>query len=209
MRDEDHMKTEQEQNGLTENRQEAWSRSAMATAAPESPTFTHYGARVTQKEEPAERVPPKKTNILVVDDRPEKLLAVEAVLGSLGQNIVRATSGKEALRCLLQEQFAVILLDVAMPWMDGFETAALIRKRPQSEHTPIIFITSINDTENHIAQGYSLGAVDYMLTPIVPEVLKAKVAVFVDLFKKTEQVREQGRQLHEFEEAQHRRELAE
>src|SRR5438874_4301311 len=151
----------------------------------------------------------RKANILLVDDRPEKLLALEAVLGPLNQNLVRARSGKEALRHLLRDQFAVILLDVAMPGMDGFETASLIRQRPQTEHTPIIFITSINDTENHIAQGYSLGAVDYMLTPIVPEVLKAKVAVFVDLFKKSEQVRDQARQLHEFEEAQHRRELAE
>jgi len=150
----------------------------------------------------------RKANILLVDDRPEKLLALEAVLGSLGQNLVRATSGKDALRALLRDQFAVILLDVAMPTMDGFETAALIRKRPQTEHTPIIFITSINDTENHIAQGYSLGAVDYMLTPIVPEVLKAKVAVFVDLFKKTEQVRVQGEQLRALEEQHHRRELA-
>src|SRR5207248_5115658 len=138
-----------------------------------------------------------KANILMVDDRPEKLLALEAVLGPLNQNLVRARSGKEALRHLLRDQFAVILLDVAMPGMDGFETASLIRQRPQTEHTPIIFITSINDTENHIAQGYSLGAVDYMLTPIVPEVLKAKVAVFVDLFKKTEQVRDQARQLRE------------
>src|SRR5437867_5927207 len=157
----------------------------------------------------AEQPPEIIASILLVDDRADKLMAVEAILSSLGQNIVKARSGKEALRHLLRQEFAVILLDVSMPCMDGFETAALIRKRPSSEHTPIIFITSINDTENHIAQGYSLGAVDYMLTPIVPEVLKAKVAVFVDLFKKTEQVRDQARQLHEFEEAQHRRELAE
>jgi len=150
----------------------------------------------------------RKANILMVDDRPEKLLALEAVLGSLNQNLVRAKSGKDALRHLLRDQFAVILLDVAMPGMDGFETASLIRKRPQTEHTPIIFITSINDTENHIAQGYSLGAVDYMLTPIVPEVLKAKVAVFVDLYKKSEQVRAQAEQLREMEEAHHRRQLA-
>src|SRR5256885_4835843 len=128
----------------------------------------------------------RKANILLVDDRPEKLLALEAVLGPLNQNLIRARSGKEALRHLLREHFAVILLDVAMPGMDGFETASLIRQRPQTEHTPIIFITSINDTENNIAQGYSLGAVDYMLTPIVPEVLKAKVAVVLCFFKKTE-----------------------
>src|SRR5678816_840518 len=151
----------------------------------------------------------RKTNILLVDDRPEKLLALEAVLSVLDQNLVKAKSGKEALRHLLNDQFAVILLDVSMPGMDGFETAALIRKRPQTEHTPIIFITSINDTENHITQGYSLGAVDYMLTPIVPEVLKAKVGVFVDLYKKTEQIRTQSDRLREMEEAHHRRQLAE
>jgi PleD family two-component response regulator len=105
-----------------------------------------------------------KANILLVDDRADKLLAIEAIVSSLGQNVVKARSGKEALRHLLHMDFAVILLDVTMPVMDGFETAALIRKRPSSEHTPIIFVTSINNSENHIAKGYSLGAVDYMLT---------------------------------------------
>src|SRR6266850_4410559 len=111
-------------------------------------------------------VPELKANILLVDDRPDKLLALEAVLSSLNQNIVQAHSGKDALRQLLKQNFAVILLDVSMPGMDGFETASLIRKRDSSEHTPIIFITSIGITENHVAKGYSLGAVDYMLTPI-------------------------------------------
>ena len=135
-----------------------------------------------------------KANILIVDDRADKLLAVEAILSSLGQNIVKAHSGKEALRHLLHEEFAVILMDVSMPCMDGFETAALIRKRESSEHTPIIFVTSINTSENHISQGYSLGAVDYMLTPIVPDILRSKVAVLVDLHKKSELVRRQGDQ---------------
>src|SRR5215471_1304394 len=120
----------------------------------------------------------RKANILIVDDRADKLLALEAILSSLGQNLVKARSGKEALRCLLHDDFAVILLDVSMPCMDGFETAALIRKRPSSELTPIIFITSISNSENNIFQGYSLGAVDYMLTPIVPDVLRTKVSVF-------------------------------
>src|SRR5207244_4084667 len=88
--------------------------------------------------------------------------------------------------------FAPILLDVNMPGMDGFETAALIRQRQRSETTPIIFISAINDTENHVSRGYSLGAVDYILTPVVPEILRAKIAVFVDLFKKTEQVKRQA-----------------
>src|SRR5689334_24800147 len=120
-----------------------------------------------------------KVNILLVDDKPEKLLALEAVLEDLGQNIVRAYSGREALRCLLNQDFAVILLDVNMPAMDGFETAFLIRQRKNSEHTPIIFVTGISDTETHVSRGYSLGAVDYILTPVLPEVLRTKVSVFV------------------------------
>jgi signal transduction histidine kinase len=132
--------------------------------------------------------PELKANILLVDDRPDKLLALGAILSSLNQNIVQARSGKEALRQLLKETFAVILLDVSMPGMDGFETASLIRQRDSSEHTPIIFITAIGISENHVAKGYSLGAVDYMLTPIIPEVLRAKVSVFVELHKKTEQI---------------------
>ncbi len=152
---------------------------------------------------------PARANILLVDDRQDKILALEAVISSLGENIVKARSGKEALRHLLTTEFAVILLDVSMPVMDGFETAALIRKRPRSEHTPIIFVTSINNSENHISKGYSLGAVDYMLTPIVPEVLRTKVSVFVELHKKSELVRQQAEQLRQFEEAKHRRELSE
>ncbi|MDQ6859974.1 MAG: response regulator, partial [Verrucomicrobiota bacterium] len=96
------------------------------------------------------------------------------------------------LRCLLKQDFAVILLDVNMPGMDGFETASMIRQRPRSETTPIIFISAVNDTENHASRGYSLGAVDYILTPVVPEILRAKIAVFVDLFKKTQQIKRQS-----------------
>ena len=134
----------------------------------------------------------EKVSILIVDDRPDKMLAHETVLSELNQNLVRAASGKEALRCLLKQDFAVILLDVNMPGMDGFETAALIRQRQRSETTPIIFISAVNDTETHVSRGYSLGAVDYILTPVVPEILRAKIAVFVDLFKKTEQVKRQA-----------------
>jgi signal transduction histidine kinase/DNA-binding response OmpR family regulator len=144
-------------------------------------------ADATSKE-PAEQ----KVSILIVDDRPDKLLGYETILEELGENLVRATSGKEALRCLLRQDFAVILLDVNMPGMDGFETAALIRQRRRSETTPIIFISAVNDTETHVSRGYSIGAVDYILTPVVPEILRAKIAVFVDLFKKTEQVKRQA-----------------
>src|SRR3954453_19773341 len=111
--------------------------------------------------------------ILLVDDKPEKLLALEAVLEDLGQQIVRAYSGREALRCLLNDEFAVILLDVNMPGMDGFETAQMIRQRKSTEHVPIIFVTALSD-EMHEQQGYSLGAVDYILAPVVPDVLRSK-----------------------------------
>ncbi|HEX4641349.1 MAG TPA: response regulator [Chthoniobacterales bacterium] len=134
----------------------------------------------------------EKVSILIVDDRPDKMLAYETILAELNENVVCARSGKEALRCLLKRDFAVILLDVNMPVMDGFETAALIRKRQRSETTPIIFISAVNDTETHVSRGYSIGAVDYILTPVVPEILRAKIAVFVDLFRKTEQVKRQA-----------------
>jgi PAS domain S-box-containing protein len=150
-----------------------------------------------------------KVNILLVDDREDKMLALEAVLTDLNQNIVKARSGKEALRQLLHKDFAVILLDVAMPGMDGFETATLIRQRLNSEHTPIIFVTSMNDRDNHIAQGYKIGAVDYILSPVVPEILRTKVGVFVDLYKKTEEIKRQAERIRQIEEAEHRRKLAE
>ncbi len=126
----------------------------------------------------------EEISLLLVDDRADKLLALEVLLSDLGARIVTASSGREALRCLLKQDFAAILLDVSMPEMDGFETAALIRQRKNTEHTPIIFITSINTSDTHVSKGYSLGAVDYIFTPIVPEVLRAKVSVFIDLTRK-------------------------
>lgn len=130
-------------------------------------------------------------NILVVDDLPDKLLVYRTILEELGVNIITARSGPEALRLVLQHEFAVILLDVNMPDMDGFETAALIHGRKRSAHTPIIFVTAYMD-EFHAAQGYAQGAVDYILTPVVPEILRTKVKVFVDLFRMTQQVRKQA-----------------
>jgi len=150
-----------------------------------------------------------RVSILLVDDRPDKLLALEAILGDLGQNMVRAYSGREALRALLQQDFAVILLDVNMPMMDGFETAELIRSRPRSQQTPIIFFTAMNEMEAHVFRSYSLGAVDFIRTPVVPEILKAKVSVFVDLYKKTEQVKRQGEQMRLLQEREHRQQLGE
>src|SRR5512138_930319 len=108
-------------------------------------------------------------NILLVDDRAENVLALEAILAPLGQHLVKAMSGEEALKCLLRQDFAVILLDVQMPGMDGFETARLIRGRERSAHTPIIFLTAINTGDTHISRGYAAGAVDYLLKPIVPD----------------------------------------
>src|SRR5262245_28146769 len=127
-------------------------------------------------------------DILVVDDDPRKLVALEAILSDICDNVVKAGSGREALKCLLRHDFAVILLDLNMPVMDGFETAALIRQRRRSEHTPIIFVTAFGD-ETHSVRGYSLGAVDYIIAPIVPEVLRTKVGVFVELFRTAEQLR--------------------
>ena len=134
-----------------------------------------------------------KGKILIVDDLPEKLLVLETVLEPLGQTVVTALSGREALRHVLENDFAVILLDVNMPDMDGYETAALIRRRKRSAHTPIIFITAYAD-EMHTAQGYALGAVDYLLTPIIPDVLRTKVSVFVELYRKSDHVRRQAEQ---------------
>jgi signal transduction histidine kinase len=133
-----------------------------------------------------------RVNILLVDDRPDKLMALETVLASLEQNLVLAHSGTEALRHLLQEEFALIVLDVSMPGMDGFETASLIRQRSNSELTPIIFISAINYTEVHLSRGYSLGAVDYIPAPIVAEILRAKVSFFIELHRKTEQLKRQA-----------------
>jgi signal transduction histidine kinase/DNA-binding response OmpR family regulator len=130
-----------------------------------------------------------RANILLVDDNPKNLFALEATLESLGENLVKANSGEEALKYLLKQDFAVILLDVQMPGMDGFEIARLIRDRERSRHTPIIFLTGISKSDEHIIKGYSLGAVDYLVKPIVPEILKAKVGVFVELYKKTEEVK--------------------
>ncbi len=130
----------------------------------------------------------EKTNILLVDDHPKNLVALEAILDSSEYHLVKATSGKEALRCLLNQDFAVILLDVRMPDLDGFETAALIKEREKSRRIPIIFLTAVDKTDPSIFKGYSIGAVDYMFKPLSPTILKSKVAVFVDLYKKQEEI---------------------
>ncbi len=135
--------------------------------------------------------PPGKVNILLVDDQPGNLLAHESILDEMGENIVKASSGREALDWLLREDFAVILLDVNMPGMDGFETAELIRGRSCLEKTPIIFITGYNTTDLDRLKGYSLGAADYIFLPVIPQVLNSKVRVFVELARQTRLIRRQ------------------
>lgn len=137
---------------------------------------------------------PKKVKILLVDDTPDNLVSLGAALDVLGEELVFAQSGKEALRHLLDNDFAAILLDVKMPEMDGFETAELIRSRPKSKHTPILFLTGFKN-EEHLFRGYDLGAVDYLFKPIVPEVLRSKVAVFVELSRRADQLQEQAKLL--------------
>ena len=136
-----------------------------------------------------------KARILLVDDRPENLLALEAILSSLDQVLVRATSGEEALKALLADDYAVILLDVQMPGMDGFETASHIKRRERTRDIPIIFLTAINREPQHAFRGYSAGAVDYLAKPFDPWVLRAKVSVFVELYLKNRQLREQAEML--------------
>ncbi len=159
---------------------------------------------------PAESAPvptEEPVNILLVDDQPRNLAVLEAVLGGLSQNLVRAGSGPEALRHLLQRDFAAILMDVSMPGMDGLETAALIRSRPRSRHTPIIFVTAYEDADR-IFRGYELGAIDYLIKPIAPAILRGKVAVLVDLFQTSRKVRRQAEQLRQMERLRHEHELA-
>jgi CheY-like chemotaxis protein len=139
----------------------------------------------------------EKAKILLVDDRPENLLALEAILSSLDQTLVRAGSGEEALKALLNDDFAVILLDVQMPGMDGFETASHIKSREKTKDLPIIFLTAIDKEPQHAFRGYAAGAADYLAKPFDPWVLRAKVRVFVDLWAKGRQLEEQACLLRE------------
>jgi PAS domain S-box-containing protein len=145
--------------------------------------------------------------ILLVDDTPANLVALESILAPLGQRLVSARSGREALRRLLQEDFALILLDVRMGEMDGFETARLIRSRSHTEHVPIIFVTAFDRAEIDIKAGYELGAADFIFKPFQAHALRAKVGVFVELFQKTEAVRRQAEQLRQMELREARRKL--
>src|SRR6202047_4201932 len=145
-----------------------------------------------------EQPAPERVKILLVDDTPENLISLEAALDGLGQELVLARSGMEALRHLLDDDFAAILLDVKMPDMDGFQTAELIRSRKRSRHTPILFLTGYKSDE-HLFRGYDLGAVDFLFKPIVPEILRSKVGVFVELSRNTTLLRRQAEQLRKTE----------
>jgi len=133
-------------------------------------------------------------SLLLVDDRPQNLLALQAILEPLGHELVTANSGAEALRTLLhRNDFAVILLDVQMPDLDGFEVAEVIKKRDLTSLIPIIFLTAISKEERHVFRGYEVGAVDYVFKPFDPEILRAKVAVFIELWEKNQQIPPAGR----------------
>src|SRR5467141_1160098 len=142
----------------------------------------------TQRED---ALPREKVKILLVDDNPDNLMSIEAALDTLNEELVSARSGTEALRYLLENEFAAILLDVKMPDMDGFETAELIRSRPNSRDTPILFLTGYKN-EEHLFRGYDLGAVDFLFKPIVPEILRSKAAVFIELSRKAELLQQQA-----------------
>ncbi len=137
----------------------------------------------------------EQINILLVDDMPAKLLSLKSILDDLGLNVICANSGEEALKSLLHEDVAVILMDVNMPGLNGFETAALIRQRPRSAHTPIIFVTATGTTEMDRHKGYLFGAIDYIFSPVVPEILQAKVSAFCDLFRMTQVFKQQANEL--------------
>src|ERR1700716_1067661 len=137
----------------------------------------------------AQAMTPAAVNILVVDDDSTKRFALKAILAPLGEDVVEASSGADGLRQLLRQEFAVVLLDVRMPMMDGFETAQLIRQRPRSELTPIIFVTALDQAETDMGRGYDLGAVDFVFAPVVPAILRAKVAVFLELYRAQQELR--------------------
>jgi signal transduction histidine kinase len=129
-----------------------------------------------------------RVNILMVDDQPAKLLSYEVILGELGENLIKANSGTEALDCLLKNDIAVVLMDVSMPELDGFELAGMIRQHPRFQQTAIIFISAVHLTDLDRVQGYQRGAVDYISVPVIPELLRAKVSVFAELHRKTRQL---------------------
>src|SRR5579862_7166332 len=139
----------------------------------------------------------EKANILMVDDQPAKLLSYEAILGELGENLIQARSGRQALEQLLKHDIAVVLLDVSMPEIDGFEMADMMRQHPRFQKTPIIFVSAVHLSDPDRIRGYQSGAVDYISVPVVPEVLRAKVSVFAELYRKKRALQVLNRDLEE------------
>src|SRR5580765_5024794 len=137
----------------------------------------------------------EKVNILMVDDQPAKLLSYEVILAELGENLIKANSGREALEYLLKEDVAVVLMDVSMPELDGFELAEMIRQHPRFQRTAIIFISGVHLTDVDRVKGYRQGAVDYITVPVVPELLRAKVSIFAELHRKRRQLEQLNQQL--------------
>ncbi|HET9781006.1 MAG TPA: ATP-binding protein [Candidatus Dormibacteraeota bacterium] len=152
-------------------------------------------AAASAHDTPAQTPSRSKVNILVADDDATKRFALRTILAPLDENVIEASSGADALRQLLRNEFAVVLLDVRMPIMDGFETAQLIRQRPRSELTPLIFVTALDQAETDMGRGYNLGAVDFVFAPVVPAIMRAKVTVFVDLYRAQQELRRYRTQL--------------
>jgi len=156
---------------------------------------TRQRSATAVRKAPAEAPSKTKVNILIVDDDATKRFALRTILAPLDETIIEASSGADALRQLLRSEFAVVLLDVRMPIMDGFETAQLIRQRPRSELTPLIFVTALDQAETDMGRGYNLGAVDFVFAPVVPAIMRAKVTVFVELYRAQQELRRYRTQL--------------
>src|SRR5262245_61200560 len=143
------------------------------------------------------KTPADKVNVLLVDDQPAKLLAYDVILRELGENLIKAASAREALECLLKNDVAVILIDVCMPELDGFQLAAMIREHPRFQQTAIIFVSAIHLTDVDRLRGYEMGGVDYVPVPVVPEVLRAKVKVFAELYRKARKLERMNAKLEQ------------
>src|SRR6187200_2396478 len=139
----------------------------------------------------------EKVNILLVDDQPAKLLSYEVILHELGENLIKASSGQEALEHLLKTEVAVVLMDVCMPDLDGFQLAAMIREHPRFQKTSMIFISAIHLSDLDRLRGYEMGAVDYVPVPVIPQVLRAKVRIFCELYRKTRQLEAMNTELEQ------------